>query len=84
MQIRKLVLTAICASFVAGAAAPAFADDWRWRHERHERQEAREREWRAHEWRERQWREHEWRQRQREQYGYARPPAYYGYPGYYR
>jgi hypothetical protein len=71
MRVRNLFLTALAATFMLGAAAPAFADgDWR-RHERHE--------WREREWREHEWREHEWREHHRwPNYGY------YAYPGYYR
>ena len=85
MSIRKLVLIALSASIATGAAAPAFADDdWR-RHERHERQEWREREWREHAWRERHWREHYYAPPVAVAPGYyAPPPAYYGGPGYYR
>ena len=62
MNIRRLVLTALCGSVALGAVAPAFADeDWR-RHERHERQEWREHAWRDHEWREHAWHDHEWRE----------------------
>lgn len=97
MNIRKLALTAVCASVAIGIAAPAFADDdWRG----HERREWREHAWRnqerrEHQWREHEWREHAWRERQwRENYYappvvvapgyYASPRMYYGYPGYYR
>jgi hypothetical protein len=52
------------------AAAPARADDDRWRHERHE--DWRDREERREEWREREWRE----------WCYRHPGAY-AYPGYY-
>lgn len=46
MRARSLVLAALGAVFVLGAAAPAFADrdDWR----RHEWREHREHEWREH------------------------------------
>ena len=87
MNIRKLLLTTLCASFAFAAAAPAFADEgWRW----HERQERREHAWREHEWREHEWREHHWRDRHyaRPFVGapgyYAPPPVYRADPGYYR
>ena len=79
MRVRNLILIALGATFMLGAAAPAFAyDDWR-RHEWHE--------WRERRWREHEWREHEWRDRHRwPGYGYYAPPPrpYYGNPRYYR
>jgi hypothetical protein len=51
MRLRTLALIILCAVTTVGAVRPAFADDdWR-RHERHDREEWREREWRRHEWR---------------------------------
>lgn len=83
MRVRPLILTALGAVFVLGAAAPAFADydDWR-----------------RHEWREHQAREWHERHRgyyappvvvappYRPYYApppvyYAPPPAYYAQPG---
>nr|WP_294527225.1 hypothetical protein [uncultured Rhodopila sp.] len=78
MRVRNLTLIAFGALFVAGAAAPAFADE-DWRH--HERREWQNHEWREHAWREHEWREHEWREHRRYD---APPPVTYGYPGYYR
>ena len=70
---RSMVLALGAAALLAGAAAPAFADDDDWRHERRERHEREE--WRDHhehaEWRDREW--HEW---------CLRHPGAYAYPGY--
>jgi hypothetical protein len=72
MKTRSLVLAALGAVFVLGAAAPAFADrdDWR-------RHESREHEWREHEWREHQhWRQDYYVPRA----VYYAPPPYYSGP----
>ena len=66
MQIRSLVLAALGAVFILGAAAPAFADGDDWR--RHERRE--------HEWRE----HHGWRPGYQGPVYYAEPPVYYAPP----
>ena len=82
MKVRGLVLAAVLGTVAMAAAAPAFADDGWYRHER--------REWREHAWREHEWRERHWRERYYVRpyvagpgY-YAPPPVYYGAPGYYR
>ena len=64
MKTRSVVLAALGAVFVLGAATPASADydDWR------------NREWREHEWRE-QHHHHHWRQEY-----YAPPRVYYAPP----
>ena len=68
MKTRSVVLAALGAVFVLGAATPAFADydDWR------------SREWREHEWREHHHHHHHWRQEY-----YAPPRVYYAPPTYY-
>jgi hypothetical protein len=90
MNVRKLILAVVFGSVAVTAAAPAFADDDWYRHERHEWHERAWREHDRHEWRERAWREHEWREHA---YGppvvvapgyYAPPPVYYETPSYYR
>jgi hypothetical protein len=48
------------ATALASSPVRADADDWRWRHDRHERHE-----WRGHEWREHHW-NYGW--------GYVEPP----------
>jgi hypothetical protein len=65
MKTRSLILGALGAVFIMGAAAPAFADRDGWRG----------RGWREHEWREHEWREHHyWRP------GYYAAPTYYAPP----
>jgi hypothetical protein len=83
MRVRRIILAALGAMFVMGAAVPAFADEDGWR-----RHEWREHAWRRHMWREHEWREHEWREHHRwyappPYYGsyYAPPPVYYSSPG---
>lgn len=83
LSTRKLLLAGIAAALVAGtAAAPAYAEDWRGRHEWRDREGRHHRE---HEWREREWRDRRWRG-EYPYYGYAPPviaappPAYYAAP----
>ena len=67
MTTRSLLLGALGAVFILGAAAPAFAD---------------RDDWRRHEWREHEWREHHaWRPTYYGAPAYyAPPPVYYAPP----
>ena len=71
MRARSLVFAALGATFVLGAAAPAFADRDDWRRD----------DWRRHEWREH--REHEWREHHGWDRGYYAPPVVVGPPAAY-
>ncbi len=82
MNVRRLVLATVFGTVAMAAAAPAFAHDSWYRHERGG--------WREHAWREHAWRERHWRERY---YArpyvagpryYAPPPGYYWAPRYYR
>lgn len=68
MQARKLILAALGATVMLGAAAPAFAD---------------RDDWRGRDWRRQEWREHEWREHHRWDRGYYRPPVIVAPPVYY-
>ena len=89
MTLRTLMMMALGALFIAGAAVPAQADDdWGWRQRREH--EWREREWREHERREHAWHDERWRDRHDEPpvvvapvYP-APPPGYYANPAYSR
>jgi hypothetical protein len=72
MQTRSLVLTALGAVFMIGAAAPAFADRDGWHHG-------------GGGWREHEWRGHQgWRPAYYPPAYYAPPPVYYApRPAYY-
>ena len=71
MKHRSVLLTALGASFILGAAAPAFADPgWG-----HYRDGPRWHEWREHE----RWEHRRWRHRH-PRFVYAPPPVYYAAP----
>ncbi len=82
MKVRGWVMATVLAGVTMAAAAPAFADDGWYRHER---REWRDRGWREHAWRERQWRERYYvRPYVAAPRYYLPPPVYYGAPRYYR